>query len=64
MKDVQIPVILCTCDLWFVKGIDGWAYPTKIAAEVAARARYPHEPAALTYNRIYFKRFMEENYEG
>lgn len=68
-KDAEIPEIQGTfdtaphgCDqveLWFVDGIKGMLYPTKIVAEQAARITFQHESADKRYGRIYYRRFTE-----
>ena len=47
-------------DLWYVIGIGGVYYGTKIQAETAARQAFPDEDERLRYARIYYKRFYQE----
>ena len=51
---------LVAVDLWYVVGIGGVYYGTKIQAETAARQAFPDEGASRRYARIYFKRFYQE----
>lgn len=51
----QTRTTLTFVTLWEVRGIPNLAYPTKIAAEVAARACFPNEDADVRYRRIYFR---------
>lgn len=44
-------------DLWFVAGLPGFLYPTKIAAEVAARQAFPEESPEMRYSRIRSMKF-------
>lgn len=44
-------------DLWFVAGLPGSLYPTKIAAEVAARQAFPEESPEMRYSRIRSMKF-------
>lgn len=48
-------------ELWGVRGIEQKLWPTKIAAEMAARARFLDEDPDTRYSRIYFIRFVEED---
>lgn len=50
-----------TVTLWRVRGIDGVWYPTKIAAETCARARFPDEDAGTRYGRTSFKAFVSDD---
>lgn len=43
-------------ELWFVVGVEREAYPTKIAAEVAARLRWPD--IFDTNSAVYFRTFL------
>jgi len=47
-------------DLYHIKGIAGEFYTTKLAAEVRARAAFPHETPPERYARVFNKRFFEE----
>lgn len=47
---------LSEIEMWRVTGVEG-LYPTKIAAEKAARVYFPNEPINLRYARIYFVRY-------
>jgi len=47
-------------DLYYVRGITGEYFTTKLAAEVRARAAYPHESEDKRYARVFYKRFFEE----
>jgi hypothetical protein len=40
--------------LWKIRGVPKTFYPTKIAAEVAARAHFPHDDGIVRYSRISF----------
>jgi hypothetical protein len=40
--------------LWKIRGVPKTFYPTKIAAEVAARAHFPHDNPTVRYSRISF----------
>jgi hypothetical protein len=46
--------------LWKIRGVPKTFYPTKIAAEVAARAHFPHDNPTVRYSRI---SFVEINFE-
>jgi hypothetical protein len=48
--------------LWHVRGVTGEFYTTKLAAEVRARAAFPHESpgADRLYARVYFTKFYKE----
>lgn len=46
-------------ELWRVVGIAGVWFPTKMAAEVAARVRFPTEDEARRYSRVYCSKFMK-----
>ena len=49
-------------DLWFVRGFPAGAFPTKMAAEVAARAWLPVEAVEEgTNSLVYFKTFIQED---
>lgn len=47
-------------ELWYVRGIDGYLYPTKIVAEAAARTRFPHEDEDVRYTRIGYVEYVRE----
>ena len=52
-------------ELWEVRGHDAYPtrsffYPTKMCAEIAARAAFPDEDEDTRYGRIYFSRFVRE----
>jgi len=47
-------------DLWYVAGVQGEYFTTKLAAEVRARAAFPHETPPERYARVFYKRFFEE----
>lgn len=55
ISDVRMPETP-ELELWRVKGLQG-LYPTKISAEIAARAFFPNESIELRYARIYFVRY-------
>jgi len=40
--------------LWRLRGVPKTFYPTKMAAEVAARAHFPHDNATVRYSRVSF----------
>jgi hypothetical protein len=40
--------------LWKIRGVPRTLYPTKMAAEVAARAHFPHDASIVRYSRITF----------
>lgn len=47
-------------EMWQVQGLKGW-YPSKLAAEVAARDAFPDEDCSTRYARLSFKRFVQED---
>lgn len=47
--------------LWRVVGIAGKLYPTKMAAEVAARLQFPDEGPDERYARVFYRRFILED---
>jgi hypothetical protein len=47
-------------ELWYVQGIIGTYYETKLLAERAAWIAFPDEIASKRYARIYYKRFYQE----
>lgn len=47
-------------ELWRVRGIDNTFYPTKMVAEIAARATFPKDEMAANYGRISYVRFHNE----
>lgn len=51
---------LVPAELFFVQGITGEYFTTKLAAEVRARKAFPHESEDKRYARIFFKRFFKE----
>ncbi len=56
ISDVKLPQEE-NIELWRVTGLDG-LWPTKIAAEKAARAWFPNEPAHIRYSRVFFVRYL------
>ena len=46
--------------LWYVQGIIGTYYETKLLAERAAWIAFPDEAANVRYARIWYKTVMEE----
>jgi hypothetical protein len=46
--------------LWYVQGIIGTYYETKLLAERAAWMAFPDETANVRYSRIWYKTVMEE----
>jgi hypothetical protein len=66
INEAAIPVIaepncLDRVELWGVRGIEQSLWPTKIAAEIAARALFPGDHPDGRYSRIYFVRFVRED---
>ena len=47
-------------DLWYVVGIGGVYYGTKMQAEVEARKAFPNEDAGKRYARVFYKTFYQE----
>ena len=47
-------------ELWYVQGIIGTYYETKMLAERAAWMAFPDETASKRYSRIYYKTFYQE----
>jgi hypothetical protein len=47
-------------DLWYVMGIGGTYYGTKMQAEAEARKAFPKEDAVKRYGRVYYKTFYQE----
>ena len=47
-------------DLWYVVGVQGEYFTTKMAAEVRANKAFPHEDYNSCYARVFYKRFFEE----
>ena len=47
-------------DLWYVMGIVGLWYETKMQAEEAARKAFLFDDADKRYARVYYKRFYQE----
>jgi hypothetical protein len=43
--------------LWGVQGLTKRLYPTKMVAEIAARARFPDEAESTRYARIFYKTY-------
>jgi hypothetical protein len=58
-KDCEMPEYEDGVHLWFVQGIKGKWYPTKIVAEQAARITFPDDKDA-GYGRIYYCTFIGE----
>tara|TARA_R110000868_G_scaffold230966_2_gene484262 strand:- start:4400 stop:4831 length:432 start_codon:yes stop_codon:yes gene_type:complete len=46
--------------LWYVVGIGGAYYGTKMQAEEETRSAFPNEDAGKRYSRIYYKTFYQE----
>lgn len=46
--------------LWYVVGIGGVYYGTKIQAEAAAREQFPDESESKRYSRVFYKTFYME----
>jgi hypothetical protein len=46
--------------LWYVQGIIGTYYETKLLAERAAWIAFPDETASERYSRVWYKTVMEE----
>lgn len=46
--------------LWYLTGVPHRYYPTKIAAEAAAREHFPHEDIDQRYGRIFYREFFRE----
>ena len=46
--------------LWYVVGISGVYYGTKIQAEAAAREQFPDESESKRYARVFYKTFYME----
>lgn len=46
--------------LWYVAGIDGAYYATKIQAEAEARKAFPDEEESMRYARVFYKTFYME----
>jgi len=47
-------------DLWYVMGIAGVWYETKMQAEAEARKAFLFDDADKRYARVYYKRFYQE----
>lgn len=47
-------------ELWAVRGIPRMLFPTKMAAEVAARRTFPNDEMAANYGRLSFVKFIQE----
>jgi hypothetical protein len=62
LTDTQLRLDTDRCvQLWYVCGDNSLSiYPTKMAAEIAARAAFPDEDELTRYARIFFKRFVQE----
>jgi hypothetical protein len=58
LSDTQIAAGGGTVDLWSVRSNDMSYYPTKVAAEIAARQMFPDEGEDERYGRIYYTTFM------
>ena len=51
---------LVAVGLWYVVGISGIYYGTKMQAEAEARKAFPKEDADKRYARIYYKTFHQD----
>lgn len=65
LGDVRISHLDDEVEIWFVRGVGNhWGYPTKLAAEVAARQLLPEETRARLghdMNRaVYYKTFVAQ----
>lgn len=58
LSDTKIAAGGGTVDLWSFRSSDMNYYPTKIAAEIAARQMFPDESEDERYGRIYYTTFM------
>ena len=48
--------------LWYVIGLPGRLYPTKIVAEAATRKAFPDD--FDSYRRVFYRNFVREDYEA
>jgi hypothetical protein len=48
-------------ELWRVRGISERFYPTKMAAEMAARRYFPKDDMETNYGRLSYVRFHQED---
>lgn len=59
LSEIEIPILdrldENTVQLWYIKGHHRYVYPTKIAAEKAARRAYPDLSADVRYSLIYYR---------
>jgi len=46
--------------LWYVRGVVGEYFTTKLAAEVRARRAFPNEDEQERYSRVFFHHFYKE----
>lgn len=51
---------LVPVEMWYVQGVVGEYFTTRLAAEVRARAAYPQETPDQRYARVFFNRFFKE----
>jgi len=59
--DTRIPLIDAhAVQLWHFTGAVGVYYPTKMAAEIAARQMFPDETEDKRYARISYSNFVKE----
>lgn len=58
--ECAIPYINQEVILWYVKGIPGVYYPTKIVAEASARISFPNEDPDRRYSRIFYQTFTPQ----
>lgn len=49
-------------ELWYVRGIEGQVFPTKIEAEAAARRQFIGEHPDTRYGRIYYRAYYPESF--
>ena len=47
-------------EMWYVRGIIGTYYETKLMAERAAWVAFPDEDSQTRYARVYYKTFFKE----
>lgn len=50
-----------TVTLWRVTGINGVLFPTKMLAEIAARATFPKDEMGTNYARLSYINFKQED---
>jgi hypothetical protein len=60
LADATIPVEAGCVTLWRVLGMPGVRYPSKLAAEMAARVRFPNESPDARYARVAYVRYYPE----